>query len=387
MNILVISNLYPPHTVGGYEVACAAFTQEFTHDKVTILTTSYGFIGPTIDGDVLRVLPNVIGTWPHGETHLPRGWRRFFTPEMFRLVLEWIRKVKPDVCYMWNLGGLSLAPVVSARVASVPVAYHLEDNWMPDMAFHPLKQIEWAKRVLGAPPVFHGRTGAIFVSDFLRRSYSSQGFIFPRSAVIHNGIREPDVIEGHLARSESTPIRLLFAGRIVLEKGIEVLLDGMRLAQHRAPGSFSLSIAGSGPTSYVEELQRRSSDNSAYVHWLGRLDRRGLAREYASHDITVVPSTWEEPFGLVAIEAMAAGLPVIATRSGGLPEIVRSGGNGYIVPPNDAQALCEAFMLFVNDPELAKRLGRQALTDVRARFDMGTVASQARAFLEELVAS
>jgi glycogen synthase len=387
MNILVVSNLYPPHTVGGYEAACAAFVQEFTHDRVTILTTSYGSTGATIDGDVFRVLPNIFGTWPDGETHLPRGWRRFFTPEVFQLSLQCMRKVKPDVCYVWNLAGLSLAPIVSARMASVPVVYHFGDHWLPDTVFHPLKQIEWAKRILGAPPIFRGKSGAIFVSDFLRRSYSSQGFSFPRSTVIHNGIRNQDLIDGRRARAADKPIRLLFAGRIVPEKGIELLLDGLQRAEERAPGSFSLSIAGFGPISYVDDLRRRSNDRRMDVRWLGRLTREEIARAYAEHDIVVVPSVWEEPFGLVAIEAMASGLPVIATRSGGLPEIIRSGFNGYLVPSNDPQALCDALLQFANDPSLADRLGRQALTDVRARFHLKTLASQARSFIGQLVDS
>jgi glycogen synthase len=384
MNILVVSNLFPPHAVGGYERACEAFVREFTHDTVTILTTSYGCTEPLIDGDVMRVLPNIFGTWPDGATHLPRGWRRFFTPAVFRVVLESVRKIKPDVCYMWNLGGLSLAPVISARVASVPVAYHLEDNWLPDIAFHPIQKIEWTKRVLGATPVFRGRTGAIFVSDFLRRSYHAQGFSFRCSTVVHNGIYPTEVTKNR-ASPPAHPLRLLFAGRIVPEKGIEVLLDALHLAQSSAPNQFSLSIAGFGPTPYVEEMQRRASNNGLDVRWLGRLDRETLAGVYAAHDIALVPSTWEEPFGLVAIEAMAAGLPVVAARSGGLPEIVRSGFNGYVVPTNAPGALCDALMLFLRDPELVSRLGQQALSDVRARFDLRPLAAQARLFLEQLV--
>jgi glycogen(starch) synthase len=389
MNILVVSNLFPPHAVGGYEVACETFARRFPRDRVTVLTTHYGLPGPTVEGDVIRVLPNVFGRWPEGETELPRGWRRFFTPEVFGTATQWIRKIRPDVCYVWNLAGLSLAPAVAARLASVPVAFHFEDNWLPDVAFHPRKPLEQVKRLLGAPFTFPGKTGAIFVSDFLRRSYCSQGFTFAENTVIHNGVEGASVPEfaNEYPPSGTRPMRLLFVGRIVPEKGVEILLEAMRIAQHGAPGSLALSIGGFGPVPYVQKLQQLASRDGADVRWLGRLGRDALENVYRDHDVAVVPSVWEEPFGLVAVEAMAAGLPVVATRSGGLPEIVRHGFNGCLVPPNDASALYHSLMAFVDDPGLRRTLAQQAARDVRDRFDAHRRAYEARTFLDRVVNS
>jgi len=285
---------------------------------------------------------------------------------------------------VWNLAGLSLAPVVSARLASAAVAYHFEDHWLPDIRFHPVKAVEKTKGMLGTPVTFWGRTGAIFVSEYLRNSYASQGYSFRNDAVIYNGV-DPK------ARSEdrgpslnaAAPIRFLFVGRLVPEKGVEVLLDAFVQAREKTARTLQLSVVGNGPEPYVEALQGRHNVG-ADVDWLGRLSREEIDNLYTSHDVAVVPSTWEEPFGLVALEAMAAGLPVIATRSGGLSEIVRPDFNGVLVPRNDASALSEALLTFANDESVVRKYGQNAASDTKARFDAGRLAGLARTFLEQV---
>jgi len=384
VNILVLTNLFPPYSVGGYEVACESFIRRFRNDKVTVLTTHYGLTAPRVEGDVIRALPNVFGLWPKGETHLPRGWRRFLAPEMLQVTRRWIRKVRPELCYVWNLAGLSLAPVVSARLASKPVAFHFGDNWLPDIRFHPLRGIETTKGILGTPVTFWGRTGAIFVSEYLRTSYASQGYSFRQNAVIYNGVdpKVPSNADNRVRRDPEPSLRFLFVGRIIPEKGIDVLLDALLHARQKTRRSLRLSIVGNGPETYTDELRKRHDALASDVDWLGRLSSEEIDKLYMTHDVAVVPSTWEEPFGLVALEAMAAGLPVIATQSGGLTEIVRPHFNGALVPRNNAVALGEALLTFASNKELVREYGRNAAGDVKTRFDADRMASKARAFLE-----
>ncbi|HEY8767047.1 MAG TPA: glycosyltransferase family 4 protein, partial [Dehalococcoidia bacterium] len=133
---------------------------------------------------------------------------------------------------------------------------------------------------------------------------------------------------------------------------------------------------------YTDELRKRHDALASDVDWLGRLSSEEIDKLYMTHDVAVVPSTWEEPFGLVALEAMAAGLPVIATQSGGLTEIVRPHFNGALVPRNNAVALGEALLTFASNKELVREYGRNAAGDVKTRFDADRMASKARAFLE-----
>jgi glycogen synthase len=383
MHILVISNLFPPYSIGGYEVACEEVVRSFRGHSVSILTTSYGLPAPAITGDVLRVLPNVFGDWPRGPLLWPRGWRRLFSPAVFEHSNRWIARIRPDLCYVWNLQALSLAPVVAARMRHIPIVYHFEDTWLPDTIYHPQPAIEGIKRFLGAPLAMRGATGAIFVSDFLRRAYSSRGFEFQRNTVVYNGVRvEPAARD----QADEATLRLLFVGRVVPDKGLHVLIEAMIALGEDASRKPVLTVVGDGDERYLASLQRLAREQSLDVHWLGRAERQNVAPLYASHHVAVVPSVWDEPFGLVAIEAMAAGTPVVATCSGGLTEIVRPEVNGYLVPPGDAGALAQALKRFIDQPDLIRTLGARAHADVRLRFNLDQTTAAARRFVEQIAA-
>jgi glycogen synthase len=382
MNILVLSNLFPPYSIGGYEVACEEVVRSFTTHSITVLTTHYGLPAPSVTGDVVRVFPNVFGLWPAGPLLTPRGWRRFFTPSVFELSNRWMARIRPDVCYVWNLQGLSLAPVAAARARRIPIVYHFEDTWLPDTIFHPQRQVEQLKHVLGSLLARRGTTGAIFVSDYLRRTYSSRGLCFGQSTVIHNGVRIQPDRRDYAAHAK---LRLLFVGRVVPDKGLDLLMESLALANQRTPGRLALTVAGTGEDHYLVPLQHQAKQHQLDVTWLGRVHRDELPYLYASHDVVVVPSTWNEPFGLVAVEAMAAGTPVVATQSGGLPEIVRSGLNGWLVPPRDARALADALHQFIDEPDLAKTLGVRASEVVRQQFNITETSTAARRFVEHVV--
>lgn len=384
VNILIISNLFPPYIVGGYEVACEQFVRGFAHDRVTVLTSSYGVPGPRVDGDVIRVLPIVSDECLPG-LHLPPGVRRFFAPEVMQLTARWIRKVRPDLCYLWNLRALSIGPLVAARVASVPVVYHFEDAWLPDVVFHPDPRIERAKRLLASRFVSGvGRTGAIFVSRFLQCLYTSRGYEFPRNAVIPNGIQIDRSAAERYPRVGGVACRFLFVGRIVPDKGVATLIDAMQHARSLTSSPLQLTVAGDGPSEYVARLREQARGHGLTVCWLGRIAQDNLPAVYAGHEVVVMPSTWDEPFGLVAIEAMAAGRAVLASDSGALPEIVKPQLNGLLVPRGDPRALGEAIASLADDPSLVRRLGEQAARDVRARFDLVSARASARKILEEV---
>ena len=135
------------------------------------------------------------------------------------------------------------------------------------------------------------------------------------------------------------------AGRIDTWKGIDVLLDAWPRAK-AARADLHLVVAG-GPVAGKEEYFAALSAHArslADVHWLGARD--DVADLYADADLVVVPSTEPEPYGLVAVEALASGAPIVASDDGGLPEIVASAhhGAGMLVPPGDVDALAAALV-------------------------------------------
>ncbi len=163
----------------------------------------------------------------------------------------------------------------------------------------------------------------------------------------------------------------LFVGRIEPLKGVDTLIRAMSIVKHNCV-SFRcphyLVIIGGEPNGELEDttaemarLQElcKDLDLDEMVLFLGKRDQNTLPYYYAAAEVVVMPSHYES-FGMVALEAMACGTPVIASRVGGLAHLVQDGETGYFVPAQDPQALSEKLRhIFVNQ-ELRARLGNQA---------------------------
>jgi len=147
--------------------------------------------------------------------------------------------------------------------------------------------------------------------------------------------------------------RLLFVGAVIPEKGPGVLIDALKQVIVSRP-DLSLTLVGEGPSGYVAILRRAAV--GLPVRFTGRLDRSAVIDAYRSHEVLVFPSTWEEPYAVVPLEAMSMGLAVIATRTGGTPEAVRDGDTGLLVPAGDPRALAEAIVRLAADPRFSRAL-------------------------------
>ncbi len=162
---------------------------------------------------------------------------------------------------------------------------------------------------------------------------------------------------------------ILFAGRIEPLKGIDTLLQAMALIQERHPEvvrNVCVAIIGGDPWSddpddEMARLQslRQELDIHDLVTFLGSKDQKVLPFYYAAAEMVVMPSHYES-FGLVALEAMATGTPVIASEVGGLAFLVKDGETGFHVPSRDPEALAERIFALLNDPGCQREMGRQA---------------------------
>jgi glycosyltransferase involved in cell wall biosynthesis len=163
---------------------------------------------------------------------------------------------------------------------------------------------------------------------------------------------------------------LVFLGRLVADKGLDVLLRA--LARLRALGRQpTLTVIGAGPEhAALRELAREHALESQ-VRFAGALRGEALVQLLNAHRVQVVPSTWEEPFGVVALEGLACGLLPVVTASGGLPEAV--GACGLVVPKGDSDALAAALVAALDDRELGQRLAG-ATREHLARHAPRTVA-------------
>jgi glycosyltransferase involved in cell wall biosynthesis len=122
------------------------------------------------------------------------------------------------------------------------------------------------------------------------------------------------------------------------------------------------------------------------VRFVDMVPRFELAGVYGEHDVLVFPSTWQEPFGLTQVEAMACGLPVIGTGTGGSAEILTE-ETALRYPPGDASALAECLALLAADPDRRRRMGAAAQERVARHFDLDQTALQTEVYLRDVVAT
>jgi glycogen(starch) synthase len=198
-----------------------------------------------------------------------------------------------------------------------------------------------------------------------------RGWAFDRFRVIPNPISremlEASSQPGLPGDHQDQPV-LLYAGRLAPVKGIEPLLAAARQVRTKLPGA-TFVLAGPWqmahePSKYGLELNRKSADG---VLWIGPRTFRELAEWYRRATLFVMPSYFES-FGISVVEAMAFGLPVVATTGGALTEVVHDGMTGQLVPPGDVAALADAILKLVSDSETRRRMSKLGPERVRNNF-------------------
>jgi len=147
--------------------------------------------------------------------------------------------------------------------------------------------------------------------------------------------------------------------RLVEQKGLDYLLESIPLVDKQMNGKAHFVLVGRGPLLSHLQKKARSLGVEGKISFLAeRFSEKDLAALYAACDCFVLPSLWE-PFGIVVVEAMATGKPVVGTDIGGIPEIIAHGKNGFLVQPRDARALAERIAFVLENPKAAKKMGAE----------------------------
>jgi len=193
-------------------------------------------------------------------------------------------------------------------------------------------------------------------------------------------------IESHLNEgTENSQLVLAIPGRVTREKGHWVALDAVSsLVTERS--DLKLEVLGGGPLQAELEDQCNTLNLDKFVSISGVLDHRELLERLAQADICLIPSLYEG-FGIVALEAMALGVPVIASDIGGLSEIITHEVTGILVPSGDAQALSAACKRLVENPELKKSIVNAAREMVLDRYSMDSIGKQWMDMYQTLVSN
>ncbi|WP_336774314.1 glycosyltransferase family 4 protein [Paenibacillus sp. MMO-58] len=184
------------------------------------------------------------------------------------------------------------------------------------------------------------------------------------------------------AKGEPKSFHVLFAGRMIPRKGIPALMQAVKIARNSVP--IRLSIAGgSGTVSYKAYLKRTANSLGIPVAFKGYLTRGQMPGFYRTGSCFVCPSQQHEAFGLVNIEAMASGLPVVASRIGGIPEIVKDGRNGLLVSDyRSPQAFAKQILKLASQPIFRRKLATQARRDAIRQFSWRQTARKLTSIYE-----
>jgi glycosyltransferase involved in cell wall biosynthesis len=261
------------------------------------------------------------------------------------------------------MGAMSLGLLTAVLEREIPLVLNVCDGWL----WYGPKLDAWSRLFLGRPrlaraatrltalpaalPDLGERAVFCFVSDAIRRWSAERSMFKPRTeTVVYSGIERADFA---VTNEHDWRWRLLSVGRLDERKGIHVAVEALA----HLPDEATLDIVGRGDERYEARL-RELSDGRA-LNGRVRFDaveRSALARRYADADVFVFPVLWEEPFGLVPVEAMTCGTPVVATGTGGSAEFLLDGVNCLLVPAGDPVALAGAVRRLADDDSLRRRL-------------------------------
>lgn len=185
-----------------------------------------------------------------------------------------------------------------------------------------------------------------------------------RSSVIPFGCETPVLPPAPLPLDEP---HLLCLGRLVFEKGLDLVLTALSTIKNRFP-KLHLTIASDGPARPALEKQTAALNLSNSVDFIGWVEAEKLPALFNSATMVLMPSRVIEGFGLVAMEAAMMGRPVVATRSGGLGEVIIDGKTGLLVERDNSEALAHAIAYLLDYPRVAIRMGQAAQTRAQALF-------------------
>lgn len=196
-------------------------------------------------------------------------------------------------------------------------------------------------------------------SKTLQRELMAHG-VAVRVEYLSNGL-DVNLIAPKLSYAPSG--KILHAGRLGFEKNVDVVLRAFAGLLEQAP-EYTLDIVGDGPARPTLQRLAKSLGIGDRVRMRGFMDRPTLARSYRDYDAFVTASTIETQ-GIVLLEAMAAGLPVVGVDALAVPELVRDGRSGIVVPPGDEEAIARALARLLNDEEMRSRMGAAGREDVQ----------------------
>jgi glycosyltransferase involved in cell wall biosynthesis len=382
MRILNVSSLYPPNVVGGAELGLRTMSEAMAaagHElHVVTLQPPEGRGKPVGDGRgpvTVHAVPLINIYWPFDSASGRRAaakralWHGIDTANaaMARQVERIVRAVQPDIVLTHNLQGFSTAVMPAIKRAAVPLVHVLHDYsllcpqttlWRNGRNCGLQTERCTACRLLTAPRRLHLASvdGVIGVSKAVLELHRGHGlFDNVPAKVIYNALKPSLKIRTRLPAASNDIVTLGYLGRISRSKGIETLLAAAQRLELSGV-RFRLLIAGRGDPEYLLELRRRWP--LASVQYLGFVD---AAKFLSRLDALVFPTESLEALGNGVFEAFSQGVPVIGSRTGGIPETIDNGITGFLYGAGRSAELAERMRRLIDNRVLRRMMAEAAL--------------------------
>jgi glycosyltransferase involved in cell wall biosynthesis len=295
-----------------------------------------------------------------------------------RKIKEKIRAINPDIIHVQDTYILP-AIVLANKNLKVPIVATVRNSVLDcvwDLMFSfPISTI-LKRRNKTIVKSLNKLDSIIAVSEYIKTELVQRGIDRGKVFPIYNLPPIFKNTEEKPANDKTDSAVHLFAPGILASfKGFSVLIDAMKKVTECAK-NVDLTIAGDGPEKKKLEKMTEKSGLRPFVKFVGKVPNENLSQLYMSSDIVVFPSIYPEPFGRVALEAMFYGKPVVASRVGGIPEVIANGETGLLVPQGNPEELAEAVLTLVRDSEMRVSLGRNGKSVVRTKFSPERIVDQ-----------
>jgi glycosyltransferase involved in cell wall biosynthesis len=400
MKVLFVSTLYHPHGIGGAE-ASVRLLAEACHragDEAVVVTLAPRD-GAAVERDVGGVRVHDVPLWNIFHPYpwpRPPAWRALawhmidaWNPVMAGRLAAIVAREAPDIVHVHNLLGFSAAIWPALARIGVPVVQTLHDHYVACTNSLMYREGRNCRtrcvhcRVLGTPRRRLSRHVDVVTAVSRRLLDRVSGFgifagVGPRLVIPNPNPLQPRLPVPRASPDPARALRVGFLGRVEPIKGPEVLLAA---AQRLGPGRIDLRLGGAARPDYLATLKPRFGGPG--IAFLGPVEP---AEFLESIDMLVVPSVVEEAAGRVVHEAFAAGVPVIGAAIGGIPELIRDGATGFLVPPGDVDALERRLRLLHDAPPDWAAMSAACLAEAE-RFGLDAVLAAYRAAWAQAVSA
>ncbi len=411
MKLLFVTNLYPPHHLGGYEQLCHEVTARLQARGHTlhVLTSTFGAqhqqSEPGIDRRLL-LESDVYFYRPQQIVHY-----RAIQSHNRQVIERTLQTIAPDAVVLWGMWKLSRQVAKQLEEPTAPpLAYYLASEWPNEPGAHEEYWDGSADRIGGRlfKRSLRGVVKSALRSEWrpyqlryqhvmtcsaaVRDNLAAASVPVRHAKVVYHGI-DPEAygeIADRVANQAGAALKVVFVGSLVPHKGTHTAIEAIRRVLEQYPDApISLDILGKGHPDYEVRLHEavKSWQLERVVTFHDPIPRADLPEFLARFNTMVLPSIWAEPLARISQEAMAAKLALVGTLTGGTKEILNDGVNGLGFPPDDANLLAQQLIRLLTDPALRRQLAEAGWKTVTERFTMARMLNELETYLDNLVAS